>query len=127
MAYLPSSKASLQPGYLVEVFFTIRVSTQENNPKKLLVVISLSRFMTTWAMGLKGGEGGGKRVSGEQHCKRNANLWNAGSLLLNPKANSRKVNRQGRNCRTHFNASSKLFINYLLSRLSPSGEVHLKN
>ena len=38
--------------------------------------------MTIWAMGLKGGEGGGKRVSEEQHCKRNANLWNAGSFYL---------------------------------------------
>lgn len=62
--YLPSSKASLQPGYLVAVLLSIRVSIQENNLKKLLVVISLSCFMTTWAMRLKGGEGGGKRSRG---------------------------------------------------------------
>ena len=99
--YLPSSKASLQPGYLVEVFLSIRVGIQEHNLKKLLVVVSLSRSMTIWATGLKRGEGSGKRAAEEQHCKRDANLWNAGSLFLNPKANSRKVNRQGRNCRTH--------------------------
>lgn len=72
----------MQPGYLVEALLSIRKVIQENNLKKLLVVISLSRSMTVWATGLKGEREVGRELQSEQHCKWDANLWNAGSLFL---------------------------------------------
>ena len=83
----------MQPGYLVAVFLSIRVGIQENNLKKLLVVISLSRFMTTWAMRLKGGEEVGRGAE-EQHCKWNANLWNVGSLLILKQTEERSIDKE---------------------------------
>lgn len=84
----------------------VRVGHLENYPKKLPVNFSSSPFTT---MGLVWGEGGRKGAGEGQDCK-----WDPNSFKHNPKANTRKVYWQRRNCRTHFSSSDKLFTNDLL-------------